>query len=387
MPKTEAARKDQRGTDVASIRTLLENIPETKTLTLLRKEYASILKPNPKTYWVDLIASGSIGWLAFSLSLNTAAGTALYFLTSLVAAFALLRSVLFIHEIAHYKRGTLPGFEIAWHFVVGLPFLLPSFMYVGSHGDHHRPHVYGTIQDPEYTKLASGNVLTLLAFVLGTIFVPVLLILRWGLLGPVSYFSPKMRAFLIRHGSTLVINPWYQRPFTKPRYRRRWLIQELAVTFIVWAVSCGLVAEQLPIHLLFQWYFVTTCMLMINQIRTIAAHRYKSIGTELSLQQQLVDSVTLTGSSVFTVLAAPVGLRFHALHHLLPNVPYHYLGEIHRVFVAALPEAIGYQQTTETSISCAIANLVRSFKKRKAEPKINEEVADEEPSRESAKPI
>ena len=72
---------------------------------------------------------------------------------------------------------------------------------------------------------------------------------------------------------------------------------------------------------------------------------------------------------------------------LLPNVPYHYLGEIHRVFVATLPEAIGYQQTTETSISCAIANLVRGFKKRKVEPKINEEVADEEPSRESAKPI
>ncbi len=387
MPKTEYALGDQTDTDIASIRALLEDIPDTKALTLLRKEYASILKPNPKTYWIDLIASSSIGWLAFSLSLDAPLGTALYFFTALVATFALLRSVLFIHEIAHYKRGALPGFEMAWHLVVGLPFLIPSFMYIGSHGDHHRTQIYGTIQDPEYTKLSSGNVFTLLGFVLGTIFVPVLLILRWGLLGPVSYFSAKMRASLIRHGSTLVINPWYQRALTKPRYRRRWLIQELAVTSIVWAVSYGLLAEQLPIRLLFQWYFVITCMLLINQLRTIAAHRYKSSGTELSLQQQLVDSVTLTGSSLFTVLAAPVGLRFHALHHLLPNVPYHYLGGIHRVFVEALPEAIGYQKTAETSISCAIVNLVRSLKKRKTEPKINEEVADEESSRESAKPI
>ena len=30
------------------------------------------------------------------------------------------------------------------------------------------------------------------------------------------------------------------------------------------------------------------------------------------------------------VLWAPVGLRYHALHHLLPGVPYHNLGEAHR---------------------------------------------------------
>jgi fatty acid desaturase len=35
-------------------------------------------------------------------------------------------------------------------------------------------------------------------------------------------------------------------------------------------------------------------------------------------------------------LWAPVGLRYHALHHLLPSLPYHSLGEAHRRISGAL---------------------------------------------------
>jgi fatty acid desaturase len=49
-------------------------------------------------------------------------------------------------------------------------------------------------------------------------------------------------------------------------------------------------------------------------------------------------------------LIAPVGLRYHALHHHLPSLPYHSLGAVHRALVAELPPDAPYRQTERDSV-------------------------------------
>ena len=104
----------------------------------LRWRFANAFQPRPWIYWSDLLASASVGWVAFGMGVRAPFGSFLYITVTIVAVVALLRAAIFIHELAHLKRGALPGFEVAWHCVAGLPFMLPSLMYVGSHADHHR---------------------------------------------------------------------------------------------------------------------------------------------------------------------------------------------------------------------------------------------------------
>lgn len=357
---------------------LLVATPDERVARRLRKQFTKTFQPHPGIYWLDLLLSSVVGWTAFYLSLHSPFGSLAYFAATAIALVALLRAILFIHEIAHYKRGSLPGFEIAWHLLVGLPFMLPSLMYVGSHSDHHRLNVFGTSNDPEYAPLAQGNILSLGWFVLGVLIVPALLVLRWGILAPLSYSVPPLRKLVVQRASTLVINPAYCRPPPRKQHRSRWIIQEWTTALVVWLVCMSWLRGQLPMAWILQWYLVTAGMLVLNQVRTLAAHRYENSGRQLSLTEQLLDSVNLSDWPVLTVLAAPVGLRYHALHHLLPNVPYHSLGRLHRQLQNALPLDSSYNLASERGILSAIQDLVRRMRQHRRRASVTEEHVAEE---------
>ena len=70
----------------------------------------------------------------------------------------------------------------------------------------------------------------------------------------------------------------------------------------------------------------------LNTLRVLAAHEYESDGRVRDRRGQLVDSLDTPGRA-WTELWAPVGLRYHALHHYFPGIPYHNLGIAYRRIV------------------------------------------------------
>ena len=205
----------------------------------IRRRFGGAFKPRPWIYWLDMSASAAVGWTCFAWALQHPLGSPAHLLLTAASIFALLRGALFIHELAHLKRAALPGFEIAWHAVVGLPLMLPSLMYVGSHNDHHRRAYFGTLDDPEYAPIARWSRLRILGFVMGVALVPLVLPVRWGL-GPLSYRIPRLRRLAVERASTLAINPSYRRPMPSGAQVGRWATQEAAASAFFWIVPPGL---------------------------------------------------------------------------------------------------------------------------------------------------
>ncbi len=166
-------------------------------------------RPNRAIYWTDLLASAAIGWAAFGAAVAAAGRTRAALLA--VGALALYRAVLFIHEITHLARRDVPGFRPAWNAVVGVPLLLPSFLYEGVHTDHHRQHGYGTRADPEYVPFSRRPPSLIAGFAVASLLLPVALAVRFGVLAPLSWVVPPLRRVVVERASALVINHEYVR--------------------------------------------------------------------------------------------------------------------------------------------------------------------------------
>ena len=114
-----------------------------------------LVTARPGIYWTDCLASAALGYGALAVAI-VAGQPWLVVIAGLVAALALYRATLFIHELTHIRQGALPGFRFVWNLLVGIPLLMPSFLYEGVHTQHHAKTRYGTIDDPEsvsYTHL------------------------------------------------------------------------------------------------------------------------------------------------------------------------------------------------------------------------------------------
>jgi fatty acid desaturase len=108
-----------------------------------------------------------------------------------------------------------------------------------------------------------------------------------------------------------------------------------------------------------RWYLVPAAILTLNHIRTLAAHRYDNAErAAVDRTGQLLDSINLTGGSWLTAVAAPVGLRYHALHHLLPTLPYHSLGVVHRTLDRELPVSSPYRDTALPTMAAGFSGLL-----------------------------
>jgi fatty acid desaturase len=330
---------------------------DTRLVQDLRQRFAAAFAPNPLIYYADLLGSAAIGWGAFAAAFLLRTSPLAYAALTLVASIALLRAVYFMHEIAHMGPARVPYFELVWHVVAGVPTMLPSLM-VGAHKYHHRQSTYGTARDPEYAPIARWSFVQRIFNVLVLMLVPPLLVLRWGLIAPLSWVIPPLRKLAIERLSTLQIVDDYRREHPEGRDAVRYIVGELACTLFVWGVAYAAWRGVVSPWLLAHHGVMFATALMINQVRTYVAHAYVNDGTPLSAEAQMDDTLTL-GGGWLTELVAPLGDRFHALHHALPSVPYHALGIIHRTLVAEGNLSPRYARTFRRGVLGALARLGR----------------------------
>ena len=321
--------------------------------------------PKDAIYWADMLGSALLGYAGL-LAAMLVRPTWFAVGCGIVAVLALYRAGSFIHELTHIKKGAVKGFRFTWNLIVGVPLLVPSFMYEGVHNQHHAKRYYGTVDDPEYLPLALMHPWTLPLFLMVAALAPIGMLIRFGILAPLSLLSPRLRSVVVGRYSGLQINPKFVRPKPEGEFARDWAWQEAACS--LWAialltmVATGIIA--LRDFLIF--LAASAGVMFLNQVRTLVAHLWENGGEPMSVTAQFLDSVNVPPPATLPALWAPVGLRYHALHHLLPGVPYHNLAEAHRRLCRELDEASVYHESTHRHLSMLVARLAKSTMGKRA---------------------
>jgi len=356
----ETARETASDIGVAARAERLKRVPDDKAMLRAVAELTRDLgTANPRIFWSDFLFSAFLGYAALAVAIM-AAPLWLKLVAAAVSILALYRAGGFIHEVTHMKHSSVPGFRFGFNAVIGVPLLVPSYMYEGIHNLHHARTRYGTDQDPEYLPLALMKPWTLPVFILVSILAPFALLFRNAVLAPLSLFIPPLRRLVVERYSGLVINPAFRRRPAEGEARRNWIWQETAASLWSIALLTGVFTGIIPPNAFLIFLAIVSAVAVLNQIRTLVAHLWENDGEPLSVTAQFLDSVNVPPPGLLPALWAPVGLRYHALHHLLPSVPYHALGEAHRRLSAELAPDSAYHSASYKGLPGLAYRLAKS---------------------------
>lgn len=320
-----------------------------RLVTVARPIVEDLMQQRPWIMWTDFLLTLTVAYTTASTYLLNPFGNWLATLCFPIAVISLYRLSMFIHEIVHFRQHQMPGFAKTWNLIAGVPLLMPSFIYE-SHIGHHSSQHYGTERDGEYLPLGLGSFGYLVQFLLQIFILPLYVFCRFLVAAPISLLHPKLRRWTLERYSSLVINFRHRREIGPGGFGWFAFFVEMLCMLRAWALVSVVGLGIAPWTRFPAIYLLACCALGLNHLRTMAAHRYCSDGDTMSHDDQFLDSTNVTGNWL-TGLICPLGLRFHALHHLLPSIPYYHLAEAHRRLSQQLPADSPYHQTTYRSYS------------------------------------
>lgn len=311
---------------------------------------------NPALYWFDLLLSAGAAWVSVWLYFNAPFASLEHALWWLLAAVLLFRAGAFIHEIVHMPATRMRGFKWTWNLLVGIPLLTPWILY-RNHVDHHNAARFGTPADGEYLPLGAAPRRELVKYVAQAPILPLLMLIRFGLLAPLSWLHRGLREWVLTRASAAASNPWYRRRFAPHDEAHLRRVEAACFVWLLllagWLTRPGVNATSMIVRA----YLLLALALGLNWFRNLVAHRYANRGGRIDMAAQVRDSVNIAKGGPLTSLLFPVGLRWHALHHMLPGLPYHNLGEAHRRLMYLLPDDAPYRQAAHVGFAEALHDL------------------------------
>jgi len=301
-----------------------------------------LFTPRPWCYWREVLFTGLAAWSALFLLIASDSPWAM----AVAGVFAVVlwyRGAAMIHELTHQRHYEIRGFHLAWNLVFGLPWLLPSVLYEGVHADHHKKTTYGTANDPEYLPLA-GKPWAIAKYLAFSLVIFPMLLVRFLIGAPISWLVPPVRRWLLRSASSYVINLDYVRTMDDAE-RRRLIRWEVLILAAWWPPIALTLLGVLSWKWLACWYVVYTTVLFVNRLRMLTAHHFALDGEPVDHLRQVADSVDHP-SGWWAELWAPLGMRYHALHHLFPTLPFHSMRPAYERLTAQLPPGSFYGKST-----------------------------------------
>ncbi len=297
---------------------------------------------SPVRYWVDFLFSLVCAYTSATVYLMAPLGSGWQLAAFPLAVFWLYRLGSLIHEVCHLGHHEMRVFKVTWNLLVGVFTLTPSPFFTRHHRDHHSQKFYGTPEDPEYVAnvLEGGSLKSAIGYFALMLAFPILVFLRF-LLAPLSFLTPSLRQWTLEHASSLTFNHRYTRKIT-PFDRKVITAMELLCFVRAAAIPAAVFLGAAPLSRIPLLYLLGLTTLVMNQMRQLADHHFSGDGSVSTVESHILDSCNFTGNDPLTLLFFPFSIRYHALHHLFPSLPYHNLKAAHAHLTAALPSDSPY---------------------------------------------